>query len=316
LLEVVFYLTTTLIAMNKLRIGTRRSALAIWQAEWVASKLAGVDVELVYITTQGDAQSGPLAKIGGSGVFTKEIERALLERQIDLAIHSLKDLPTEIVAGLAIAAVPPRESVHDVLIARGSSSIDTLPPSATVGTGSMRRRAQLLAVRPDVNITDIRGNIDTRLRKLDDGLYDAIILAEAGLKRLGLHDRITQVIPANQMLPAIGQGALALETRADDAATIQLVSLLDDSESHLAVRAERALLAGLRAGCLAPVAAWARCTPGIVLIDAVVLDTQGKHRLFVHMEGSLSNPEELGQRAARDLVARGADRLIQTARTA
>ena len=190
-----------------LRLGTRNSPLARWQAEWVAARLTalGVAVELVPITTQGDVKSGPLGQIGGMGLFTKELQRALLDNQIDLAVHSLKDLPTEPVVGLALAAVPERESTADVLLTTKYGSLESLPKGAKVGTGSLRRKSQLLHARPDLAIEDIRGNVETRVRKLDDGEYDAIVLAEAGLKRLGLAHRITQVLPQSLMLPAVGQ---------------------------------------------------------------------------------------------------------------
>ena len=239
----------------QLRLGTRSSPLARWQAEWVAARLTerGVAVELVPITTQGDVKTQPLGQIGGQGLFTKELQRALLDGQIDLAVHSLKDLPTAPVDGLSLAAVPPRESTADVLVSNIVKQIEQLPPSARIGTGSLRRKAQLLHLRPDLQVEEIRGNVDTRLRKLDEGQYDAIVLAEAGLRRLGLAERIVQVIPRSLMLPAVGQGALGIEARADDAATCNLLAPLDDAATHQAVLAERSLLLTLRGGCLAPV---------------------------------------------------------------
>jgi hydroxymethylbilane synthase len=257
-----------------LRLGTRASPLARWQAEWVAAQLArhGVAVTLVPITTTGDRdQRGPVAQIGGQGLFTKEIQRAVLQHEADLAVHSLKDLPTEAVPGLVLAAVPPRAACGDVLVCRAASGLDTLPQGAVVGTGSIRRRAQLWHVRPDLQMRDIRGNVDTRLRKLSDGEFDALVLAEAGLTRLQLADRITQRLPRDVMLPAVGQGALGLECRADDAATQAALKLLDDPPSHACVLAERALLAALRAGCLAPVGAWARADAGAIDLYCVVL---------------------------------------------
>ena len=231
-----------------LRLGTRASPLARWQAGWVADQLAarGVAVELVPITTQGDVHSAPLGQIGGQGLFTKELQRALVAREIDLAVHSLKDLPTAAVPGLVLAAVPPRESTADCLICRQAESFDALPRGARVGTGSLRRKAQLLHHRPDLVIEEIRGNVDTRLRKLEQGQYDAIVLAEAGLRRLGMAERITQVLPRGIMLPAVGQGALGLETREDDPATQGAVRPLEDRAARAAVLAERALLAALR----------------------------------------------------------------------
>ncbi|MEX2174036.1 MAG: hydroxymethylbilane synthase, partial [Pirellulaceae bacterium] len=256
----------------RLRLGTRASPLARWQAEWVAAQLAqrGVTVELVPIATQGDVKTEPLGQIGGFGLFTKELQRALLAGQIDLAVHSLKDLPTTPVAGLALAAVPLRESPLDVLVSSVADRIETLPLGARVGTGSLRRRAQLLHLRPDLRLEEIRGNVETRLRKLDEGQYDAIILAEAGLSRLGLVGRIAHVISWNMMYPAVGQGALGIETRADDTATRDLLSPLDHTASHQAVLAERSLLFSLLAGCLAPVGAFTRLDPSGLVLEGVV----------------------------------------------
>jgi hydroxymethylbilane synthase len=216
---------------NQVRIGTRGSPLARWQAEWVAARLAesGVDVVLVPIATQGDIQQrGPIGEIGTLGVFTKEIQRALLDRQVDLAVHSLKDLPTEPVEGLCLAAVPKRGPHGDVLISREGQSFAELPPGATIGTGSSRRRSQLWHARPDLKMLDVRGNVDTRLRKLQEGQYDALVLAEAGVTRLELRQHITEVLPQSLILPAVGQGALGLETRVDDERTRHLLSALDD----------------------------------------------------------------------------------------
>jgi hydroxymethylbilane synthase len=299
-----------------LRLGTRSSALARWQADWVAARLAehGVRTELVPITTKGDVTSGPLGAIGQTGLFTKEIQRALLDRQIDLAVHSLKDLPTDPVAGLLLAAVPARERNHDALVSARPTSIQSLPPAARIGTGSIRRRAQLLHVRPDVKVLDIRGNVDTRLRKLDEGQYDAILLAEAGLLRLGLDHRITEIIPYAMMLPAVGQGALGIETRSDDDAARRAVAVLNDLDTYHSVIAERALLATLRAGCLAPVGAWARVVDGRLQLDAAVLSCDGSERIAKSAEGNATEAEQLGAAVARELLAVGADRLIATVR--
>jgi hydroxymethylbilane synthase len=303
---------------EKLRLGTRASALARWQAEWVAAQLAdrGVGVELVPITTQGDVKSGPLGQIGGQGLFTKELQRALLDGQIDLAVHSLKDLPTAPVEGLLIAAVPPRESTADVLISAKAQRIENLSRAARVGTGSLRRKAQLLHLRPDLVIEDIRGNVETRLRKLDDGEYDAIILAEAGLKRLGLAERIAQVIPGAVMLPAVGQGALGIETRADDSRTRKVVAALDHEPTHLAVVAERLLLLTLRAGCLAPVGALAQAQGERLSLTAVVLSPDGRQRVSAAAAMTTSDATYLGQAVAEELLAQGAARLIAGAKGA
>jgi hydroxymethylbilane synthase len=302
--------------MNKLRLGTRSSALARWQADWVAARLLerGVSVELVPITTQGDVKTGPLGQIGGQGLFTKEIQRALLDGRIDLAVHSCKDLPTAEVKGLVIAAVPERESTADVLVSKKADRIEILPPNATVGTGSLRRKAQLLHLRPDLIVEDIRGNVETRLRKLEEGQFDAIVLAEAGLKRLRLADEIAHVIPRRDMLPAVGQGALAIEARADDARTQALLAPLNHRNSHWAIMAERALLAGLRAGCLAPVGAYA-CAKSVRLrLEAVVLSADGKQRLVA--EGQIADDvgEVLGEMVAAKLLEQGAADLIAESR--
>jgi hydroxymethylbilane synthase len=303
-------------AAGRLRLGTRASALARWQAEWVAAALVrrGVQVELIPVATQGDASARPLGAIGGQGVFTKELQRALLDGAIDLAVHSLKDLPTDHVPGLCLAAVPARESTRDVLICRDADRFEALPAGACIGTGSVRRRAQLLYARPDLEIRDIRGNVDTRLKKLDEGQYDAIVLAEAGLNRLGLAHRITHVLPVEIMLPAASQGALGLETRADDGPTIQALAALDHPLTHAAVLAERALLAALQTGCLAPVGVWARAEGAGLRLDAVVLGHDGRQRLAVSRIGPREQARTLGEQAAAALLAQGAAALIAASR--
>ena len=300
-----------------LRLGTRASALARWQADWVAARLRelGVSVELVPITTTGDTlQAGPIETLGAQGVFTKELQRALLDESIDLAVHSLKDLPTDPVAGLRLAAVPEREAVGDVLVSRSGQPLANLPAGATIGTGSLRRQAQLRHARPDLTLADIRGNVDTRLRKLDEGQYDAIVLAEAGLVRLGLDGRITERLSHDILLPAVGQGALGIECRSTDARTLTAIGPLNDAISHSAVVAERALLAALRGGCLAPIGAWARLGQGELVLTARVLSIDGQRRLDVTHGDRPENAEALGQRAAADLIAQGAADLIATAR--
>ncbi len=231
--------------------------MARWQAEWVAAELRGrgIEIELTPIATAGDRRREAIATFGGEGVFTKEIEAALLDGRIDLAVHSLKDLPTAAAAGLCLAAVPERGPVGDVLVSARAASLDELPAGATVGTGSLRRRTQLLHFRRDLQIKDIRGNVDTRLRKLAEGGYDALVLAEAGLRRLGLDRHIAQVLPCEIVLPAPGQGAMAIETRADDERTRRIVADFDHPPTRAAVTAERTLLSALEGGCLAPVAA-------------------------------------------------------------
>jgi hydroxymethylbilane synthase len=290
------------------------------QAEWTAAQLRqrGHDVELVEITTRADRDvAAPLSSFGGTGLFTKEIQRALLAGGVDLVVHSMKDLPTEAVAGLTLSAVPPRESVADVLVSNRANTFDDLPRGAVVGTGSLRRQAQVRHLRPDLRIVDVRGNVDTRLRKLDAGEFDALVLAEAGLRRLGLADRIAQVLLPPMMLPAVGQGALAIECRAEDADTIAVVSQLDDMRTRACVLAERALLAHLRGGCLAPVGAWGRVENGHLQLSAVVLSADGQKKLAAQSaEASIEAlcAEVLGRRVAEALLAQGASELIAAAR--
>jgi len=300
----------------KCRLGTRGSRLARWQADWVAAQLAGigVDVEIVRITTTGDArQRGPIEQIGSQGVFTKEIQRALLSGEIDVAVHSLKDLPTESVPGLGLAAVPERESPADVLVS-SQGKFDSLPPGACVGTGSIRRRAQLLYARADLSIEDIRGNVETRLEKLDEGQYDAIVLAEAGLLRLELEHRISELLPRDLILPAVGQGALGIETRSDDHQLNHRLSQLNHADSWAAVTAERMLLATLRGGCLAPIGAYGYVEQEQLYLDAVVLDRQGTCRLAVSVFGPTVAAQQLGMEAAENLLLRGAADLIERSR--
>ncbi len=318
-----------------IRLGTRQSPLARWQADFVASQLRelGVDVLMVPIITAGDVSTTPLGESGGVGLFTKEIQRALLDGRCDLAVHSLKDLPTEPVEGLLLAAVPPREDVGDCLIGRTGKSLGELPSGAKIGTGSQRRAAQIRAMRPDVEIHDIRGNLDTRLKKLDDGLYDAILLAAAGLKRLGLDHRVTQRFTSDEMLPAVGQAALGLETRFDDFPTIDVVERISHLPTHQAVVAERAMLRALRGGCLAPVAALATTQMATttlsskavqsnsndlaqnrLTIRARVLAVDGTSRVETVVTGKMDLAVEVGLQAAKLLEIGGASRWIEAAR--
>lgn len=303
------------LADRTLRLGTRSSDLALWQANWVSRRLSeiGVNVEIVHISTQGDVNVQPLGAIGGMGLFTKEIQRALLDEEVDLAVHSLKDLPTEPVDGLTLAAVPERAPIGDALVTSIADGVDRLPQGARIGTGSVRRQAQLLYWRPDLEVLEIRGNVDTRLRKLDEGQYDAIILAEAGLRRLGLEDRIRQVIPLSVMLPAVGQGALGIECRSTDTETVKILSRLNHAEVFAAVSAERALLSSLRAGCLAPVATHGRVENGRVLLDAAVLAPDGSRRIQASDDEVADEAARLGEKLAERLLADGAAALIQAA---
>jgi hydroxymethylbilane synthase len=301
-------------------LGTRSSPLARWQAQFVADCLAalGHAVELVPVTTAGDVTTGPLREAGGQGFFTKELQRALLDGRIDLAVHSLKDLPTDAVPGLALAAVPERENPADVLVCApsiGASDLQSLPRGARVATGSTRRRAQLLNARPDLVMCDVRGNVETRLRKLDEGQFDAIVLALAGLTRLGLADRATQILPPEVMLPAVGQGALGIETRADDDATLAMLAPLNEPNSRQCVLAERAMLAELRGGCLAPVGAWGRIEAAQLRLDGVVLSVDGRQRLMASAVGASTDAEKVGKDVARELIDQGAAQLIAAART-
>ena len=300
-----------------LRIGTRGSALARWQAEWVAAQLKqlGVEVELLPIATRGDVRHEPLGSIGGEGLFTKEIQRALLDDRIDLAVHSMKDLPTAVVDGLCLAAVPQRAPVGDVLVSPKHGSLDKLPKGATVGTGSLRRQSQLLHVREDLRMMDLRGNVGTRLQKAEQGEYDAVVLAEAGLQRLGLGDKITQRLPMSIVLPAVGQGVLALETRTDDASTRETIVALDHPPTHAAVLAERAMLAVLQAGCLAPVAAFGRTENNQLVLTGRVISHDGEQLLETTLGMALSpDGTRLGRQVAEMLLAQGAADLISAAR--
>jgi hydroxymethylbilane synthase len=302
-----------------LRIGTRNSPLARWQAEWVAAQLGkfGVAVELVPISTRGDRQQvGPIAAIGGGeGVFTKELQRSLLAGEIDLAVHSLKDLPTASVDGLALLAVPERGPIGDVVICREAASFTTLPVGATIGTGSLRRRTHLWHVRPDLKMVDIRGNVDTRLRKLREGEYDALVLAEAGLHRLELSEHVTEVLPRSLILPAVGQGALGIEGRANDPRTQQAVAQLDHAATHAAVVAERTMLLTIRGGCLAPVGAWGRLDEqGRLMLSAVVLSGDGQTKVTAESSADPADAIALGASVAESLIAQGAQELIQACR--
>ncbi|HAN97500.1 MAG TPA: hydroxymethylbilane synthase [Planctomycetaceae bacterium] len=308
-------------ASTPIRLGTRASLLARWQADWTAARLRerGHEVEIVEIATRGDLETRPLGEIGGQGLFTKAIQTALLENAIDLAVHSLKDLPTDRIDGLRLGAIPEREPVGDLLIGREPTDLESLAPGAIIGTGSLRRRAQLLHARPDLDVRDIRGNLDTRLRKLDDGDYDAIVLAAAGIGRLGWDHVAAWPIPIELMFPAVGQGALGWEIRSDDARMAEVLAPLDHAPSRFAVTAERALLRELRAGCLAPVGAYGRVEGTTLHLDAVVLDPQGieriDHRLcWADITLDDATAEEAGESVARELKQEGATRLIDPAR--
>ncbi|MEX2185997.1 MAG: hydroxymethylbilane synthase [Pirellulales bacterium] len=307
---------------TSIKLGTRASPLAQWQADWVTARLesSGVAVERVLVTTSGDRdQSGAIAGLGVVGAFTKEIQRALLDGRIDVAVHSLKDLPTEVTPGLTLAAIPERGPCGDVLVTLDGRTLADLPHGARVGTGSLRRRAHLWHVRPDLKMEDIRGNVDTRLRKLREGQYDALVLAEAGLARLGLAEGNVWRIDRATLLPAVGQGALGVEVRADADASSdpahQAIADLDDRTTRCAVLAERALLAALCAGCLAPVGAFGRIAEdGSLALSATVLSFDGKQKLSAEVVGGREDFLAIGERAAQQLIDHGAEELVRQAR--
>lgn len=295
-----------------LLIGSRGSKLALWQANWVQRALQehGHDARIEVIKTTGDRITHVLlAKVGTKGLFTKEIDEALIDGHIHLAVHSLKDLPTELPGGLALAAVPRREDPRDALVSRNGARLDELPRGARVGTSSLRRTAQLLNRRPDLRIEPLRGNLDTRLRKLDEGALDAIVLAAAGLKRMGWDARITQLFEPDVMCPAVGQGALAIEARAADSAAAAALVKLDDAVARAETAAERALLAALGGGCQVPIGALARAgSGGRVSLHAVVASPDG--RGIVRASGESTNPAELSSQIAAELLREGARRIL------
>ncbi|OAG27530.1 hydroxymethylbilane synthase [Thermodesulfatator autotrophicus] len=302
--------------MRKLiKVGTRGSKLALAQTNWVISQIKvrypEVQVETVIIKTKGDKiLDVPLAKVGGKGLFVKEIEEALLREEIDLAVHSMKDVPTELPAGLEIAIIPKRESPYDVVIAQGGESIDEIPEGATVGTSSLRRGAQLKAFRPDLKIENLRGNLDTRLRKLNEGLYDAIIVAQAGLIRLGIKEERARPISKEVMLPAIGQGALAIEVRESDQDLKEGLAFLHHEETAICVAAERAFLATLEGGCQVPLAAFARLSGNTLFVEGLIADPSGETILKDKLQGPKEKARELGQRLAEILLGRGGRKIL------
>jgi len=296
-------------ATKALVIGSRGSQLALWQANYVAARLQELSfaVNIEIIKTTGDhLQTASLVEAGGKGLFTKEIEQALLTGTIDLAVHSLKDLPTELPEGLTIAAIPEREDPRDAIC---GSRLADLRPGARLGTSSGRRSAQLRVIRPDLCMEAIRGNVDTRLRKLKDGRYDAILLAVAGLKRLGLEHEIAEILEPERVCPAAGQGALAIETRRNDNAW-KLCRALNHEDSSIAVACERAALAELGGGCQLPVGAFAECNGRHLRLMAVVVAPDGSRHLRFELDGSRETPEELGRAVAKELLTRGAGGIL------
>jgi hydroxymethylbilane synthase len=304
------------LTMKIIRIGTRGSPLALWQAEWVRSRLLALhpqyEAELVKIKTTGDKITDvPLARVGGKGLFVKEIETALLEARIDLAVHSMKDMPAKIPPGLCIGAIPERENPLDVLISRNGHSFEDLRKGARLGSSSLRRGAQALHARPDLTVHPLRGNLDTRIRKLGTEGLDAIIVAAAGVKRLGLEARITEYLPEAIMLPAIGQGALAIEMREDDDSTRRLIAPLNHRETRLAVESERALLARLEGGCQVPIAARARIVGDELELTGLVAEVDGSVLLRETITGPEHQHEKLGVELANRLLKKGGREILE-----
>ena len=298
--------------MRILRIGTRGSMLAKWQAESVRKQLfaaTGMEAEIVIIKTSGDKmQQAPLTQIGGKGIFIKELEEALLEETIDLAVHSVKDVPTDVPSRLMFPAVCRRDDVRDCLV---GSTLANLRHGARVGTSSLRRQAQLRHLRPDLDLRDLRGNVDTRLRKVESGEYEAVMVAKAGLDRLGLSQRISEVLSPDVCMPAVGQGAIAVECRLKDTEAGDLLAPLDDAETRMAIIAERALLAALQGGCQVPLGAWARVERGVLLLDACVCSVDGSQYMKQRATGPPDQAAQLGEHMARLLMDAGAQSILE-----
>lgn len=301
---------------STIKIGTRQSALALWQAEYVAKclrkKYPGLRVELVKMTTKGDRiLDAPLSKIGGKGLFTKALETAMLERRTDIAVHSLKDMPAIVPEGLAIACITKRFDPGDAFVSNKYDRFDQLPRGAVIGTSSLRRKAQLLALRPDLTIRDLRGNVNSRLAKLDAGEYDAVILACAGLKRLGFGDRIKEVVSQEDLLPAVGQGALAIEAREGDEEVLDLIKFLNDEDTRTAATLERSFLARVEGGCQVPVGVYAQVKEGGIEAEAVIASLDGAKVYRGKITGSLEEAPALGRQLAESLLADGALEIMQ-----
>jgi hydroxymethylbilane synthase len=300
---------------NTLRIATRKSPLALWQAEHVRTRLQEAHpelaVELVTMSTQGDRiLDSPLAKIGGKGLFVKELEQGMLEGSADIAVHSMKDVPAELPEGLEIGAILEREDPQDAFVSNNYANVDELPQGARVGTSSLRRQCQLRARRPDLEILDLRGNVGTRLGKLDAGDYDAIVLACAGLKRLGLGDRITAALPPETMLPAIAQGVIGIECRSGDVWVAGLIDVLNDPQTATRTQAERAMNARLAGGCQAPVAGFSELVDGVLELRGLVGRPDGSDIIHGAISGPAADAAALGRELAEDLLGRGADVIL------
>ncbi len=303
-------------SVNKIIIGTRGSPLALWQAHWIKSQLESVHdeltVELVKIKTSGDKiQDVPLAKVGGKGLFTKEIEESMLRYEIDIAVHSMKDVPIQFPPSLALSVVTEREDPRDVLISRKDLKLDNLPKGAKVGTGSFRRTTQLLHYRPDLEVVPMRGNLETRLNKLESEGLDAIILAAAGLIRLDMADRISEFIEPEIMLPGGGQGAVGIESRKEDLMTMNLIFPLDHEESHCALEAERSFLTRLEGGCQVPIGVYATIEGEILHLRGLVGSLDGKQILKAERIGSVEDPRALGFQLAGEILEMGADKILK-----
>lgn len=298
------------------RIATRKSALALWQAEYVKAKLEhfhpGIQVELVPMTTKGDIiLDTPLAKVGGKGLFVKELEVAMLENRADIAVHSMKDVPVEFPEGLGLEIICPREDPRDAFVSNNIASLAELPKGAVVGTSSLRRQCQIKALRPDLDIRDLRGNVNTRLKKLDNGEYDAIILAAAGLIRLEMPERIREYIAPEVMLPANGQGAVGIECRVDDAVIKTLLAPLGCEETRIRVLAERAMNRALEGGCQVPIGSYAVLENEQIYLRGLVGAVDGSVILTSEVRGNMSEAEQLGDQLAENLLAKGADKILR-----
>ncbi len=300
--------------MRPLRIGSRGSILARWQAEFVRKQLfqlTGMEAEIVIIKTSGDKmQQMPLTQIGAKGIFIKELEEALLEETIDLAVHSVKDIPTDVPGRLHFPAVCRRDDVRDCLVSNNGMLLVNLKQGARVGTGSLRRQAQLRHHRADLDLRDLRGNVDTRLRKVESGEYDAIVLSKAGLDRLGWSQKITEILSTEISLPAVGQGAIAIEARAKDVEAADILGKLDDEETRTVIIAERALLGALQGGCQVPLGAWARIERGELVMEAVVCSIDGTQYVRQKATAQPAQAAELGQRMAQLLLDGGARNIL------
>lgn len=301
--------------VQTLRIATRKSPLALWQAEYVRDQLLrhhpDLQVELIKMSTQGDKiLDTPLAKLGGKGLFVKELESGMLNGEADIAVHSMKDVPVELPEGLHLAVICPREDPRDAFVSNTCETFNSLPEGARLGTSSLRRQCQLSALRPDLKVLDLRGNVNTRLKKLDNGEYDAIILAAAGLKRLEMAERITEYLDPAVSLPAIGQGAVGIECRVDDERINSLIAPLNDPDTHIRVLAERAMNHRLQGGCQVPIAGYAELSKGVLFMRGMVGQVDGSVILRGEIAGRPEAAEELGVVLAEDLISRGADTIL------